>query len=153
MTDIPRSTFEDTPPYDRSLVKVGTVMPIVIMRPVFLLMAYSEPALTGVALALFILVPLVILMTVYGLGVPGDVMVSDWGIVVSHGLLIKIRIPVENIVSTVIEPPPWWLNYYYLYSNAQWLRVRKTSGLLKWWYVPTSSASRLKLAIKSIQNQ
>jgi hypothetical protein len=121
------------------------------MGPVFLLLAFSEPTLRGFALALFIIVPLIILMTVYGLGVPGQVVVSDWGIVVKHGLLVRIRIPVEDIISLNIEPPPWWLNYYYLYANAQWLRVGKRLGLLKWWYIPTTSASKLKLVIESVQ--
>jgi hypothetical protein len=144
--------FEDTAPYDRSLVKVATVMPIVIVGPVFLLLAFSEPALRGFALALFIIVPLIILMTVYGLGVPGQVMVSEWGVVVKHGLMVRIKIPIEDIMSLTIEPPPWWLNYYYLYGNAQWLRVGKRAGLLKWWYIPTTSATKLKLAIESVQN-
>ena len=146
------TVFEDTAPYDQSLVKVATIMPIVIVGPVFLLLAFSEPALRGFALALFLIIPLVILMTVYGLGVPGKVTVSEWGIVVKHGLLVRIKIPVEDIMSITIEPPPWWLNYYYLYANAQWLRVGKRAGLLKWWYIPTTSATKLKLAIESVHN-
>jgi len=151
MTDEISTIFQDIAPYDRSLVNVAVIMPIVIMSPVFLLMAYSEPALSGLALSLFFIVPAIILTTVYGLGVPGTVVVSDWGIIVKHGLLIRIKIPRKTIVSTTIEPPPWWLNYYYLHANAQWLRVGKSSGLLKWWYIPTTSATRLKLAIESIQ--
>ena len=152
MTDFSHKIFKETAPYDQSLVKVATVMPIVIMGPVFLLLAYSEPTLRWVALALFVIIPLLILMTVYGLGVPGQVMISEWGITIKHGLLVTIKIPVEDIRSITIEPPPWWLNYYYLYANAQWLRVGKKAGLLKWWYIPTKSATNLKLAIESIQN-
>ena len=152
MNGISRSIFEDTAPYDQSLVKVAAIMPIVIVGPVFLLLAFAEPALRGFAIALFFIVPLLILMTVYGLGVPGKVEVSEWGLVVKHGLLIRIEVPVEDIVAITIEPPPWWLNYYYLYANAQWLRVGKRSGILKWWYIPTTSATKLKLAIESSHN-
>lgn len=152
MTNPPRRIFEDTAPYDQSLVKVAMIMPIVIVGPVFLLLAFSEPALRGFALALILIIPLVILMTVYGLGVPGKVTVSEWGIVVKHGLLVRIKIPVEDIMSITIELPPWWLNYYYLYANAQWLRVGKKSGILKWWYIPTTSATKLKLAIELVHN-
>lgn len=144
--------LEDTAPYDESLVRVSAVVPIIIIGPVFLLMAFAEPALTGLALILFILIPIVILTTVYGLGVPGRVTVSEWGIVVRHGVFVRIRVPVEDIVSLSVEPPPWWLNYYYLYANAQWLRVGKRTGILKWWYVPTTSAARLKIAIESIKS-
>jgi hypothetical protein len=151
MTDDSNIVFQDIAPYDHSLVNVAAIMPIIIMSPVFLLLAYSEPALSGLSLVLFILIPTTILTAVYGLGVPGRVVVSEWGIVIKHGLLVRIRIPREAVVSTTIEPPPWWLNYYYLYANAQWLRVGKTSGLLKWWYIPTTSATRLKLVIESIQ--
>jgi hypothetical protein len=152
MTENKSTVFEDSSPYDRSLVRVATVMPIVIVGPVFLLLAFTEPALRGFAIALFFIVPLVILMTVYGLGVPGRVVVSEWGVVVKHGLLVRIKIPVEDIMSITNEPPPWWLNYYYLYANAQWLRVGKKSGLLKWWYIPTTSTTKLKLVIESVQN-
>jgi len=143
--------FEEKAPYDQSLVRVATIMPFVIMTPVFLLMAYSEPALSGLAIVLLFLIPAIILTTVYGLGVPGVVVVSHWGIVVKHGLLVRIRIPAKEILAITIEPPPWWLNYYYLYANAQWLRIGKASGLLKWWYIPTSRANRLKQVIESLQ--
>jgi hypothetical protein len=151
MPETDQILFEGTAPYDRSLVQVATVMPIVIMSPVFLLIVYSEPALSWMAILLFILIPTIILTTVYGLGVPGRVTVSEWGIVVKHGLLVRVKIPHEKIVSTTLEPPPWWLSYYYLYANAQWLRVGKSTGLLKWWYIPTSSASRLKMVTDSLK--
>jgi hypothetical protein len=151
MTENQPRTFHDIAPYDRSLVNVATIMPIVIMSPVFLLIAYSEPTLSGLALGLFFIVPAIILTTVYGLGVPGTVSVTAWGVVVKHGLLVRIRIPREAIVSTAIDSPPWWLNYYYLHANAQWLRVGKSVGFLNWWYIPTTNATRLKLAIESIQ--
>ena len=102
MTENSPMIFNDRAPYDRSLVNVAAIMPIVIMSPVFLLMAYSEPALSGLALSLFLIVPAIILTTVYGLGVPGKVVVSDWGIVVKHGLLVRIKIPQKDITSTTI---------------------------------------------------
>ena len=152
MTEAASKIFDDIAPYDRSLVNVAAIMPIIIMSPVFLLLAYSEPALSGLAIILFILIPTIILTTVYGLGVPGLVVVSNTGIIVKHGLLVRVKILKDEIVSTSIESPPWWLNYYYLYANAQWVRVGKTSGYLKWWYIPTSNATKLRLAIESIKN-
>ncbi|MFX1272820.1 MAG: hypothetical protein ACFFAX_14125 [Promethearchaeota archaeon] len=142
--------FEDSPPYDKSLIAVATIMPIVIMTPIFLLMAYSEPALTAAALILIVLVPLIVLTIPYGFGVPGYVSVSEARIVVRHGRVLCIRIPIGSIISTDLRPPPWWFNLYYLFAPSQWVHVRKSTGLLKWWYIPATSAARLKTILDSL---
>jgi hypothetical protein len=109
--------FEDTPPYDRTLIAVATIMPIVIMSPVFLLMTYSEPALTAVALVLIALVPLIVLIIPYSLGVPAHVTVTEKGIIVRHGRLLRIRIQKGSILSSDLRPPPWWFGFYYLRAS------------------------------------
>ncbi|MFX1265751.1 MAG: hypothetical protein ACFFH0_10260 [Promethearchaeota archaeon] len=149
MADNTRFLFEDTPPYDRSLIAVATVMPILIMSPIFLLMAYSNPALTATEAILIVLVLLVVLTIAYGLGVPAHVVVTEKGIVVGHGRLLRIRIPSTSIVSTDLRPPPWWFSLYYLFAPAEWVHVRKSSGLLKWWYIPVTLGVKLKTTLDS----
>ena len=150
MADEMRYLFEDIPPYDQSLIAVATAMPIVIMSPIFLLMAYSEPALTAASLILILLVPLIVLAIPYSFGVPAHVTVSQKGVIVRHGKLLRIRIPSKSIISTDLKPPPWWFNLYYLFAPAQWVHVRKSTGLLKWWYIPATSGARLKTTLDSL---
>ena len=151
LSDKEQILFEDTPSYDRTLIAVAVAMPIVIMGPVFFLLAYSEPALSQVAFMLFILVPVIILVFPFALAVPTSVMVSRSGVSVKHGLFLRIRVPSSRIISSEIKPPPWWFNLYYLYPNAQWVHIRKSHGLLKWWYIPTKSARRLVVALEEIR--
>jgi hypothetical protein len=150
LSDREHFLFEDSPPYDKSLIAVATIMPIVIMTPIFLLMAYSDPALTPVALFLTVLVPVIVILIPYGLGVPGYVTVTKSRIVIRHGRLLRIRIPISSIASTNLKPPPWWFNLYYLFAPSQWVHVRKSTGLLKWWYIPATSAVRLKTVLDSL---
>jgi hypothetical protein len=150
MADNMRILMEDIPPYDRSLIYVATIMPIVIMSPIFLLMGYSEPTLTAASLVLIILVPLIVLTIPYSFGVPAHVTVTEKGVVVRHGKLLRIRIPSNSIISTDLRPPPWWFNLYYLFAHAQWVHVKKSTGLLKWWYIPATSGVRLKTTLDSL---
>ncbi len=151
MSDKEQILFEDTPPYDRTLIAVAVAMPMVIMGPVFLLLAYSEPALSGVALLLFIIVPVIILVFPFTLAVPTSVLVSKSGILIKHGLFLRIRVSSGRIISSELKSPPWWFNLYYLYPTAQWVHIKKSSGLLKWWYIPTKSARRLMVALEEIR--
>jgi len=150
MTGNPPAQYEDTPPYDKSLITAATAMPVVIMTPIFLLLAYSEPELTPIALILLFLVPLVVVMFPYSFGVPARVVVTEKGIAVRHGKLLRIEIPASSLVSIELKPPPWWFNIYYLFANAQWVYVRKSTGLLKWWSIPATSAARLKVILDSL---
>ena len=151
LSDKEQILFEDTPLYDRTLIAVAVVMPIVIMGPIFFLLAYSEPALSQIAFMLFILVPLIILAFPFALAVPTSVMVSRSGILIKHGLILRIRVSSSHIISSELKPPPWWFSLYYLYPNAQWVHIRKSRGLLKWWYIPTKSARRLMAVIEEIR--
>jgi hypothetical protein len=107
-------------------------------------MAYSDSELTAIALILLVLVPLIVVAIPYSFGVPAYVVVTEKGIVVRHGKLLRIRIPASSLISVELRPPPWWFNIYYLFANAQWVYVRKSTGLLKWWCIPATSGVRLK---------
>ena len=145
-----RFLFEDTPPYDRSLIAVATIMPIMIMSPIFVLMAYTDPTLAAAAAILIVLVPLIVLTIPYGLGVPAHVIVTEKGVLIRHGRLLRIRIPGPSFISADLRPPPWWFNLYYLFAPSQWVHVRKSTGLLKWWYIPATSGVKLKNLLDSL---
>ena len=142
--------YEDIPPYDKALIAVASIMPIVIMTPIFLLMAFSDPTLAPAALVLIVLVPIIVIMIPYGLGVPAHVTVTESGIVIRHGRLLRIRIPISSIISLDVKPPPWWFSIYYLFSPSQWVFVKKSTGLLKWWCIPATSGTKLKTALDSL---
>ncbi len=141
--------LKDSPPYDATYIRIGGVMVIVILGPVLFLIAYSEPVLIPLSLGLVILIPLIVIGAPYIFGVPARVAVDESGARVRHGL-VTINMPAEDINQVEIQDPPWWLSIWYLFPDAQWVRIRKSRGLLKWWYFPTTSAVRFIDAVKAI---
>jgi hypothetical protein len=106
--------------------------------------------LTAASIILIFLVPLIVLTIPYSFGVPAHVTVTEMGVVVRHGKLLRIKIPKSSIISTDLKPPPWWFNLYYLFAPAQWVHVKKRTGLLKWWFIPTTSGVKLKTTLDSL---
>ncbi|MGY5874393.1 MAG: hypothetical protein RTU30_01495 [Candidatus Thorarchaeota archaeon] len=141
--------LKDCPPYDATYIRVGGAMVIVILGPVLFLIAYSEPVLIPLSIGLVVLIPLIVVGAPYTFGVPARVVVDKSGAKVRHGL-VTIRMPAGDISQVDIQNPPWWLSIWYLFPDAQWVRIRKSRGLLKWWYFPATNAVKFIDAVKEI---
>lgn len=144
----------DSPPYDHEFIKVIAFACLFVMAPVFIMIFLFEPEWGYWGLVLGVLVPIFVAAIPYLLVVPTKIVVSSSQVRIKHGRLWTIRIPIERIVhSEVLDHPPWWGNFQYFFPHAQWVYLRKSSGILHWWYVPTTSATRLVLSIMQAQER
>jgi hypothetical protein len=94
-------------------------------------------------------VPIIIIITPPLLIVPAIITVTGDRVTIKHGLR-TIRIRHSDITFyDIVSYPPSWVNNQYMFPNVQWLMIRKKSGLYKSWYIPTTNATQLMLAIQS----
>ncbi len=146
--------LQDKPPYDHVFIRAIAFACFFVMSPVFILIFLMEPTWGYWGLILWIIVPLFVYSVPYLLVVPTKVVVTRNQVWVKHGRLWRIKIPIEAITgSEVMDYPPWWANFQYFYPTAQWVHITKTSGVLKWWYIPATSATQLVLSIRQARRE
>lgn len=140
--------FVDRPPYDVVLARAVSFAAFFVLSPVFILMAYTEPSYTGWLILLWLFIPLFIIAIAYLLIIPGQITVTRKNVTSKHGAW-SVKIPLAHIQDLeVLRYAPWWVNFQHFYPNAQWVHVTKSRGLLKWWYIPATSATQLVVAIR-----
>ena len=145
------TVFTDRPPYDSELIRMMAFAGTFIMAPVFLLIIFTEPEYAIALGLIWISVPLIVIAVPYLLMVPALITLTTKSITVKHGIW-KITIPLLEIEKCeVVSLPPWWANFQHVYPNAQWVHITKSKGRLDWWYIPTTSATQLVLAIRRAQ--
>ena len=142
----------DFPPYDSTFIRAIAFGCFFVLSPVFIMIYLFEPNWGYWSLILWLIVPAFVYSIPYLLVVPTKVALTEEQLYIKHGKLWTIKIPIANIInSEVMDQPPWWGNFQYFYPYAQWVHITKTSGLLSWWYLPTTSAARVVLDIQRIK--
>ena len=140
--------FTDKPPYDSVFIRSAAFAAAFVLAPVFLIILFTEPDFALVVGLVWLCIPIIIIAIPHLLVVPADITLTQKAIRVKHGVW-SITIPLDEIEQCDVVPyPPWWANFQYYYPNAQWVHITKSKGRLDWWYIPTTSATQLVLAIR-----
>ena len=140
--------YIDSPQYDVGFLRYTAAGALFILSPVFVMLMITEVAYVfWIALA-WLMVPLCIFLVPYLLVVPAYITTTDSVLIARHGKW-TLKFPYSNIeYSEIIEHPPTWVNNHYMFPNAQWVHIRKNKGIVKSWYIPATSATKLTLAIR-----
>ncbi|MHA1882118.1 MAG: hypothetical protein ACTSUO_03645 [Candidatus Thorarchaeota archaeon] len=143
--------FADKPPYDSVFIRAIAFAMAFVMAPVFLIIMFTEPNFALLVGLVWLFIPIFVISIPYLLVVPADITLTQKAIRVKHGVW-SITIPLDQIEQCdVIQYPPWWANFQHYYPNAQWIQIAKSKGRLNWWYIPTTNATQLVLAIRRAQ--
>ncbi len=145
--------FTDKPPYDSVFIKAAAFAAAFVLAPVFLILLFTEPDFVVLFGLVWICTPVIIIAIPYLLVVPANIILTQKAIRVKHGVW-SITIPLDEIEHCeVVAYPPWWANFQHYFPNAQWMQIAKSKGRLDWWYIPTTSATQLILAIRGAQGE
>ncbi len=143
----------DNPPYDRTLIRAIAFACFFVQSPIYLLIVLSEPTWGIWALLLWFLVPALAFAIPYLLIIPTRIELTSTTLRIKHGMVWTTSHALDDVVDFhILDYPPWWVNFQYFFPYAQWIRVEKRNGWLKSWYIPTTSATRLVVAIRGLKH-